>query len=58
MRNLQANNSCITVGYREHLYAPEVGDKVGYVTRAGGTEQKIVLKDTKYVPDINANLIR
>ena len=29
MRNLQANNSHITVGNGEHLYAPKIGDKVG-----------------------------
>ena len=57
MRNLRANNFRITVGNGEYLYAPKIGDKVGYITRAGGRELKIALKDTKYVLDINVNLI-
>ena len=47
----------ITVGSGEQLIVPKIGHKVEYITRINGKEQKIILMNTKYVPDICVNLI-
>ena len=57
MKNLCKNNTKVTVESGERLIVPKIGDKVGYITRIDGTEQKVILKDTKYVSDINVNLM-
>ena len=57
MKNLRINNPKVTVGSGHQLPAPNIGDKVSYMTRVDVTEQKVILKDTKYVPDINMNLM-
>jgi len=57
MINIRKNKTKVTVGSGEQLPAPKIGDKVGYVTRVDRTEQKVILKDTKYVPGMNVNLM-
>ena len=45
------------MGIGEQIPASKIGDKVSYVARVDGREQKIVCKDTKYVTAINVNLM-
>ena len=47
----------VTVGSGERLKVTKIGDKVGTVIQKNGLKKNIVLRDAKYVKDLNCNLL-
>ena len=47
----------VTVGSGERLKVTKIGDKVGTVIQKNGLKKNIVLRNVKYVPDLNCNLL-
>ena len=54
---MRDSTAMVTVGSGEKLKVVKVGDKVGTVLQKDGTKKNIVLRNVKYAPDLNCNLL-
>ena len=57
MHRLRDMEGHVTVGSGERLKVSKIGDKVGTVIQKNGIKKNILLKDVKYVKDLNCNLL-
>ena len=57
MYKLRDSSATVTVGNGEKLRVQKVGDKVGTVLQKDETKKNIVLRNVKFVPDLNCNLL-
>jgi len=57
MQKIRKSNATVTVGNGERMKVHSIGDFVGQVEQKDGTKKAITLKNVKYVPDLNCNLL-
>ena len=55
--DLRYYNGSVTVGNGDKLKVTKIGTKIGTVVQKNGSKKNITLRDVKYVPKLNCNLL-